>query len=92
MKRTIRVYTEIADAIRLHGTEVSNDIEELWRRMAFSILNWQFTTARADLFLLFEICSLFLRILFIQICLHAHGIEPRNVGFRQTELSSAKAD
>lgn len=31
-------YTEIADAIRVHGAEVSNDIEELWRRMAFSIL------------------------------------------------------
>ncbi len=31
-------YTEIADAIRVHGTEVSGDIEELWRRIAFSIL------------------------------------------------------
>jgi serine/threonine-protein kinase HipA len=31
-------YTEIADAIRVHGAEAQSDIEELWRRMAFSIL------------------------------------------------------
>jgi serine/threonine-protein kinase HipA len=31
-------YTEIVDAIRVHGAEAQADIEELWRRMAFSIL------------------------------------------------------
>ena len=31
-------YTEIVDAIRVHGDDVRADIEELWRRMAFSIL------------------------------------------------------
>ncbi len=31
-------YTEIVDAIRQHGAEVQQDIFELWRRMAFSIL------------------------------------------------------
>jgi len=31
-------YTEIVDAIRIHGAEVQADIDELWRRMAFSIL------------------------------------------------------
>ena len=31
-------YTEIVDAIRVHGAEVQIDIEELWRRIAFSIL------------------------------------------------------
>jgi len=31
-------YTEIVDAIRVHGAEVQTDIEELWRRIAFSIL------------------------------------------------------
>ncbi len=31
-------YTEIVDAIRVHGAEVRADIEELWRRLAFSIL------------------------------------------------------
>lgn len=31
-------YTEIVDAIRVHGAEVQADIEELWRRIAFSIL------------------------------------------------------
>ncbi len=30
-------YTEIVDAIRIHGAEVQADIEELWRRIAFSI-------------------------------------------------------
>jgi len=31
-------YTEIVDAIRVHGADSKTDIEELWRRMAFSIL------------------------------------------------------
>lgn len=31
-------YTEIVDAIRQHGAQVQQDVEELWRRMAFSIL------------------------------------------------------
>ena len=31
-------YTEIADAIRVNGAHVRADIEELWRRIAFSIL------------------------------------------------------
>lgn len=31
-------YVEIVDAIRVHGAAVQEDIEELWRRIAFSIL------------------------------------------------------
>lgn len=31
-------YTEIVDAIRVHGADTGADIEELWRRIAFSIL------------------------------------------------------
>ncbi len=31
-------YTEIVDAIRVHGAQAQADIEELWRRIAFSIL------------------------------------------------------
>ena len=31
-------YTEIVDALRQHGAAVQEDVEELWRRMAFSIL------------------------------------------------------
>ncbi len=31
-------YTEIVDALRVHGAMAQQDIEELWRRMAFSIL------------------------------------------------------
>jgi len=31
-------YTEMVDAIRVHGADPKGDIEELWRRMAFSIL------------------------------------------------------
>jgi serine/threonine-protein kinase HipA len=31
-------YTEIADALRMHGAAVQADLEELWRRMAYSIL------------------------------------------------------
>jgi len=31
-------YTEIADALRVHGAAAQADIEELWRRMAYSIL------------------------------------------------------
>jgi serine/threonine-protein kinase HipA len=31
-------YTEIVDALRVHGAAPQADIEELWRRMAFSIL------------------------------------------------------
>jgi serine/threonine-protein kinase HipA len=33
----VHYYTEIADAIRLHGAAAQADIEELWRRIAFSI-------------------------------------------------------
>ena len=31
-------YTEIVDAIRVHGADAQIDIEELWRRIAFTIL------------------------------------------------------
>jgi serine/threonine-protein kinase HipA len=31
-------YTEIVDAIRVHGADAQANIEELWRRIAFSIL------------------------------------------------------
>lgn len=31
-------YTEIADALRVHGAAAQDDIAELWRRIAFSIL------------------------------------------------------
>jgi serine/threonine-protein kinase HipA len=31
-------YTEIVDAIRIHGLNAQDDIEQLWRRIAFSIL------------------------------------------------------
>lgn len=31
-------YTEIVDALRIHGADAQTDIEELWRRMAFSVL------------------------------------------------------
>jgi len=31
-------YTEIVDALRVHGADPKADIEELWRRIAFSIL------------------------------------------------------
>jgi serine/threonine-protein kinase HipA len=31
-------YTEIVDALRVHGASAQSDIEELWRRIAFSIL------------------------------------------------------
>jgi serine/threonine-protein kinase HipA len=31
-------YTEIVDALRQHGSQSQADIEELWRRIAFSIL------------------------------------------------------
>ncbi|MFG1266184.1 MULTISPECIES: type II toxin-antitoxin system HipA family toxin [Xanthobacter] len=31
-------YTELVDALRQHGSEPAADIEELWRRIAFSIL------------------------------------------------------
>lgn len=31
-------YTEIVDAIRVHGADSQTDIDELWRRIAFSIL------------------------------------------------------
>lgn len=31
-------YTEIVDAIRVHGADAQADIEELWRRIAYSIL------------------------------------------------------
>jgi serine/threonine-protein kinase HipA len=31
-------YTELVDALRRHGSQPAADIEELWRRVAFSIL------------------------------------------------------
>lgn len=31
-------YTEIVDALRIHGAEVHLDLEELWRRLAFFVL------------------------------------------------------
>jgi serine/threonine-protein kinase HipA len=31
-------YTEIVDALRMHGADVQLDLEELWRRMAFFVL------------------------------------------------------
>jgi serine/threonine-protein kinase HipA len=31
-------YTELVDALRRHGSQPAVDIEELWRRVAFSIL------------------------------------------------------
>lgn len=31
-------YTEMVDTIRMHGADSKSDIEELWRRIAFSIL------------------------------------------------------
>ena len=31
-------YTEIVDALRVHGAAAQSDIEELWRRIAFSVL------------------------------------------------------
>lgn len=31
-------YTELVDALRVHGAAVQTDIEELWRRIAFSTL------------------------------------------------------
>lgn len=31
-------YTEIVDALRVHGASAQEDIEELWRRIAFSVL------------------------------------------------------
>lgn len=34
----IHCYTEIVDALRTHGAHARADIDELWRRMAFSIL------------------------------------------------------
>ena len=34
----VHTYTEIVDALRIHGAAAKDDIEELWRRIAFSIL------------------------------------------------------
>ena len=34
-------YTEIVNALRVHGAAVQADIEELWRRMAYSISDHQ---------------------------------------------------
>ena len=31
-------YTEIVDALRIHGANLSDELEELWRRIAFSVL------------------------------------------------------
>jgi serine/threonine-protein kinase HipA len=31
-------YTEIVDALRIHGADVQLDLEELWRRMAFFVM------------------------------------------------------
>lgn len=36
--REDHAYTEIVDAIRIHGARPTEDIEELWRRMAFSVM------------------------------------------------------
>ena len=35
---TEHTYAEVVDAIRVHGAAVQEDLEELWRRIAFSIL------------------------------------------------------
>lgn len=35
---TEHTYTEIVDALRVHGAAAREDIEELWRRIAFSIM------------------------------------------------------
>lgn len=35
---TEHAYTEIVDALRQHGADAQSDIQELWRRIAFSIL------------------------------------------------------
>lgn len=35
---TEHTYTELVDALRVHGAAAQEDIEELWRRVAFSIL------------------------------------------------------
>ena len=35
---TEHAYTEIVDTLRVHGAAAQADIEELWRRIAFSIL------------------------------------------------------
>ena len=32
-----RTYTDIVDAIRIHGAAAQSDLDELWRRVAFSI-------------------------------------------------------
>ena len=34
----VQSYTEIVDALRIYGAAAKDDIEELWRRIAFSIL------------------------------------------------------
>ena len=34
----VHTYTEVVDALRIHGSDVRRDLEELWRRIAFSIL------------------------------------------------------
>lgn len=34
----VHCYTEIVDALRMHGAAAQADIDELWRRIAFSIL------------------------------------------------------
>ena len=31
-------YTEMVDALRIHGADAQPDIEELWRRMAYFVL------------------------------------------------------
>jgi serine/threonine-protein kinase HipA len=36
--KEFRSYLEIADAIRQHGINVNGDLEELWRRILFSVL------------------------------------------------------
>lgn len=38
MESDVYTYTEIVDALRIHGAAAQEDIEELWRRIAFSIL------------------------------------------------------
>ena len=34
----MHTYTDIVDALRIYGDNLTNELEELWRRVAFSIL------------------------------------------------------
>lgn len=37
-EETVHHYTDIADSLRQYGAQVNADLEELWRRMVFSVL------------------------------------------------------